>query len=370
MSKTTKPKKTLCWITPDYFLNVDSVIVPLLANEYDINWIIINTKDSKRKAEGIISDKVIPTEVHLAYKQRDPRIIFQFIKLLRPIGRANYDLIYLSFHGLPYFFPIFFSLINLKNTIYGAHNVSTPKGASNEKLMRIYHRYAFRKFQNFQVFSKFQLDVIKKILPGKKHYYSPIPLKDYGTSTLAPPNNVIRFLFFGYIRGYKRLDLLLKSFQEVYNSGTTNIELYVAGNCENWKPYESIITNNSSIITRLEIIPDKDIPDLISSCHYMVLPYQDGAQSGVLTLAYQYNKPVIISDIESFKQFVTEGVTGFSFENGSHESLTKVMKKVIREHNANYTNLKNNVKALVDEEFVIDKIVDRYKRFLNDCMQN
>jgi len=363
-------KRNICWITPDYFSLVDSSIVPLLANDYNIKWIIINTKNSKRKSEELFSDKLIPQEIHLKYKQRDPRIIFQFFKLLMAIRRGNYDLIYLSFHGLPFFFPIFFTLINPKKTIYGAHNVSTPRGASNEKLMRLYHKYAHKRFQNFHVFSKSQLEFIKKLLPGKKHYYAPLAVKDYGNSVLTPPKDIIRFLFFGYIREYKRLDLLLKSFHEIYSSGTTNIELYVAGNCENWKPYESMITNTSGIITRIEIIPDRDIPDLVSSCHYMVLPYQDGAQSAVLTLAYLYNKPVIVSDIESFKQFVIEGATGFSFKNQSQESLTTVMRKVIEEHETNYTDLKINVKTLVDEEFAIERIVDRYKSFLNDCMEN
>ena len=364
-----KLKKRICWITPDYFLLVDSNIVPFLTDEYDIRWIIINTKNSKRKSDEPIPGTLIPEEVHLKYKQRDPRIMFQFTKLLMDIRKENYDLVYLSFHGLPYFFPIFFTLIDSNKVIYGAHNVSTPKGASNEKLMRLYHRYAHSRFKKFQVFSKFQLGVIKKMQPDKKHYYAPIALKDFGTSAVTPPKDVIRFLFFGYIRDYKRLDLLLKSFQDVYHSGVENIELYVAGNCENWKPYEALITKDSPIVTRVEIIPDKDIPDLISACHYMVLPYKDGAQSAVLTLAYQYNKPVIVSDIESFKQFVVEGSTGFSFKNGSEEDLANVIKKVIAEHKDNYQRLKDYIKVYVEEEFAIGKIIERYKNFLNDSIE-
>lgn len=361
-------KKSICWITPDYFLLVDSNIVPLLADDYNIKWIIINTKNSKRKSDGPISETLAPEEIQLKYKQRDPRIIFQFIKLMMAIRKGNYDLVYISFHGLPYFFPIFFTFIDPRKCIYGTHNVNIPRGASNETLMRLYHQYAYKRFLKYQVFSKFQLEVIRKMLPGKKHYYAPLVLNDYGSSAIIPPKEVIRFLFFGYIRDYKRLDLLLKSFQNLCESGIKNIELYIAGDCDNWEAYEALINRSHPIKTRIEIIPDREIPDLISSCHYVVLPYKDGTQSAVLTTAYQYNKPVIVSDIESFEQFVVEGSTGYRFKNGSEESLTNVMKKVITEHDRNYQKLKDYIKIYIENEFAIDKIIGRYKDFLNESM--
>jgi len=248
------------------------------------------------------------------------------------------------------------------------HNVRTPKGASNERWMDVYQNYIYKRINNFHVFSEYQLNIIKQIAPDKNHYYAPLTLEDYGNSNVLPPNNVIRFLFFGYIKEYKGLDLLIRSFRELRNSGINNIELFIAGKCVNWEYYESLIANESGVKTRIEIIPNKDIPDLVSSCHYMVLPYKDGAQSGVLTLAYQYNKPVIVSDIESFKQFVIDGSTGFIFKNESQESLTNIMKKVISEHEENYQGLINNIKSFVKEEFALDKIVLMYKDFLNDCL--
>jgi glycosyltransferase involved in cell wall biosynthesis len=364
-----KAKKKICWITPDYFLIVDASKVPHLINEFDIEWILINTFNTKRKTDGLIFDSFKPKEYNLKYRQRDPRIIWQYIKFLTKIRKLNVDLIYISFHGFPFFFPLFLKFINPKKVIWGVHNVSTPKGASNEKWMDIYQNYIFRRIKNFHVFSKYQLSVIKKKVPNKNYYYVPLTLEDYGSSKVTPPTNLIRFLFFGYIKEYKGLDLLIHSFRELQNSQFSNVELLIAGNCNNWGFYESIIGKGSGIIRRIENIPNKDIPDLVSSCHYMVLPYKDGAQSGVLNLAYQYNKPVIVSDIESFKQFVINGYTGFFFKTESQESLSNIMKKVVSEHDDNYQQLKNNIKTFVEEEFAIDKILIGYKNFLNDCMR-
>lgn len=358
-------RKKICWITPDYFLCADAFVVPELANEYDIDWILINTLNTKRKADGLVLDSFKPTELNLQYRQKDPRIIFQYIKLLQKIRSSKADLIYISFHGLPYFFPFFFLFIDPKKVIYGAHNVSTPKGASNERLMRLYHSYVYKRMKYFQVFSEYQLDVIRKLLPDKVHYYAPLSLEDYGTSTVTPPQDKIRFLFFGYIREYKRLDVLIDAFQKLYASGVTNIELYIAGNCDNWEYYKSMITINTAVKTRIEIIPNSDIPDLVSSCHYMVLPYQDGAQSAVLTLAYQYNKPVITSDIIAFKQFVKDGSTGFVFKNKSAENLAEVMHEVVEHHNSQYEILQENIAVYVQKEFSTEGIMKKYKSFLN-----
>jgi glycosyltransferase involved in cell wall biosynthesis len=234
--------------------------------------------------------------------------------------------------------------------------------------MQIYHSYIFKRLKNFHVFSKYQLSVITKLLPKKKHYYAPLALKDLGSSKVTPPNDVIRFLFFGYIREYKRLDLLINSFQNLYISGINNIELDIVGDCDNWEYYQSMITVSQGIKTRIEVIPNKDIPDIISSCHYLVLPYQDGTQSGVLNFAYQYNKPVIASDIDSFKEFIVDGSTGFFFKSESQESLSSVMKDVILRHNTVYEDLKENISAFVKKEFSGGQIITKYKFFLDKCM--
>ncbi len=363
-----KLKKKLCWITPDYFLCVDALIVPELSNDYEIDWILINTRNTGRKSDGLVFNTFKPKEYNLKYRQRDPRIIIQYLRLLNNIRESDADLIYISFHGLPYFFPLFFLLINPNRVIYGAHNVSTPKGASNECLMRIYNNYVHSRMKKFHVFSKSQLTIIRRLLPDKKSYYAPLALEDYGSSAVIPPDNIIRFLFFGYIRNYKRLDLLINAFQDLYKSGMQNIELYIAGNCENWEYYQSMITISEGIKTRIEIIPNHDIPDLISSCHYMVLPYQDIAQSAVLTLAYQYNKPIIASDIDPFREFIVDGFTGFFFKRQSRESLSSVMREVILKHNANYENMRQNIMAFVKKEYSMSQIISMYKAFLDECI--
>lgn len=361
-------RKKICWITPDYFLIVDAPKVPHLIKDFDIEWILINTYNTNRKTDGLLTEKFRPREYNLKYRQKDPRIIFQYLSLLLMIRKMKPDLIYISFHGFPFFLPLLLMFFNADKVVWGVHNVRTPKGASNSGFMDIYQNYVFKRIKNIHVFSEFQLGVAKELFPEKKHFFIPLTLEDYGNSDVLPPDKFVRFLFFGYIKEYKGLDILIRSFGELKDSGLKNIELFIAGKCDNWEYYNTIINGDTGIKTRIESIPNNEIPDIISSCHYVVLPYRDSAQSGVLNLAYQYNKPVIASDIEALKQSIAKDSTGLFFKNGSQESLTEVMKNVVSGHPAKYLEMKNNVRSFVAKEYSMDKIIDRYKELLNDCL--
>lgn len=347
---------------------IDVKVVPQLAHYYPIDWILIRTQGSERTSDGLLSGAVRPREFTLRFRQRDPRVLSQYMSLLSSIRKKDCDLLYTSFHGLPYFFPLLSAMIDLDKVIYGVHNVHTPKGASNEWSMRMYQRYAFRAIKRFHVFSKYQLRVIEELLPTKQHYYAPFAPDDYGTSNACPPTDRIRFTSFGYIREYKRLDLLISAFKTLYNEGLRNIELVIAGKCDDWRPYEALINNHPRIHTRIGIVPNKAIPDLISSSHYIVLPYQDGAQSAVLPLAYQYHKPVITSDIEAFRDVVVDGTTGRQFRNLSQESLCQVMRDVVLVHDKQYDRLVQNVRRYVATEFSSEDIIARYRLFIDETL--
>ena len=358
----------ICWITPDYFLNVDAKVVPQLANHYSIDWVLLSTSNSKRTSEGLVIGSVRPRHVCLHYRQRDPRIITQYAAILRSIRKQGCDLIYTSFHGLPYFLFVLPAIIDTDRVIYGIHNVHTPKGAVHERWMRLYQRYVLTVMKRFHVFSKYQLRTIAGLLPAKQHYYAPIVPDDYGSSVQSPPRDRIRFLFFGYIRRYKRLDLLIEAFKALRRSGVRNIELLIAGRCDDWEYYKALIGGEAGINCRIGVVPNRDIPDLVSSSHYLVLPYQDGAQSGVLGLAYRYNKPVITSDIDAFKEDVIEESTGFCFRSLSLDSLVSVMRDVVCRHEAIYDSLKKNVREYVNKEFSMEEIVALYRGFLDEAL--
>ena len=129
--------------------------------------------------------------------------------------------------------------------------------------------------------------------------------------------NKITFLFFGLIREYKGLDILLKAINKIDENLWNDFELIIAGETYiNINNYKKIITNNlhKNIIWYNEYIPDESINLYFSASNYVVLPYRSGSQSGITPMAYYYDKPVIVSNVSGLVELVDEN-TGFIFEN-------------------------------------------------------
>ena len=141
------------------------------------------------------------------------------------------------------------------------------------------------KLSNFQIFYK--NDKIDRIKARKKIKIS--------------HSHVI--LFFGLIRAYKGLDILLKSIKNIFLENN-NIMLLIVGECyENKKKYKKLIRETgfqNRIIWIDKFVTDDDVSIYFSASDVVVLPYKNASQSGVVPLAYHYEKPVICSDIKNY----------------------------------------------------------------------
>ena len=91
-----------------------------------------------------------------------------------------------------------------------------------------------------------------------------------------------------------------------------------------------------------------------------MLPYQDVAQSGPHMIAYQYNLPVIASDIDGFTERVIDGENGFLFKVNDREDLTRVIEEVVNMKPQEYKYLKENLKKYSIENFSLEKISKKY----------
>ena len=130
-------------------------------------------------------------------------------------------------------------------------------------------------------------------------------------------------LFFGLVRKYKGLDMLIQSMNHVFEKDR-DIRLLIAGECYGDKDEYLNLINNSkfknNIIWVERFIPDSEIPIFFSASNVVVLPYRTASQSGVIPLAYNYNKPVITSNLESLTEVIDEGKTGHTFDSDSELS--------------------------------------------------
>ena len=172
-------------------------------------------------------------------------------------------------------------------------------------------------------------------------------------------------LFFGFIKHYKGLDVLLRAIPmvtkvlpdvqfiiagEVY--GTPKCSPHIHGGGRGGTSTDAFMlsdTSPSNIIFHSTYIPSEDIPHYFTIADIVVAPYRSATQSGIVQLAYSYLKPVIASDIAGLREMIEINKTGLLFENENHTDLAKkiieyfkISKDIdfrshITNHNEHYT---------------------------------
>lgn len=113
-------------------------------------------------------------------------------------------------------------------------------------------------------------------------------------------------LFYGLIREQKGLDVLIKALK-----GLDNIQLVIAGNMphgENFNKYKRLITENRiDTVELIQYLPNEWTDELFQACDVVCLPYKYFySQSGVFMQAIKYRRPVVVSDVSSFSEYINK----------------------------------------------------------------
>lgn len=136
-------------------------------------------------------------------------------------------------------------------------------------------------------------------------------------------------LFFGFIRKYKGLDLLLKAINDP-TIRANNIKLLVAGEFyEDENFYLSLINENNlqeQVILRDQFIPDSEVKYYLSAADCVVQPYRNATQSGVTPLAYHFEKPMIVTNVGGLPALVPNEKVGIVCEPVP-QSLTNAINR-------------------------------------------
>ncbi|HZI01955.1 MAG TPA: glycosyltransferase [Flavisolibacter sp.] len=124
-------------------------------------------------------------------------------------------------------------------------------------------------------------------------------------------------LFFGFIRHYKGLDLLLEAMNDS-RIRTSGIKLLIAGEFyEDEKPYREIIDKHQlkdNVIMKNLFIPDDEVRNYLCAADVVVQPYRNATQSGVTPLAYHFEKPMIVTNVGGLPGLVPHKKAGLVCE--------------------------------------------------------
>lgn len=136
-------------------------------------------------------------------------------------------------------------------------------------------------------------------------------------------------LFFGFIRKYKGLDLLLEAMNDP-RIVAAGIKLMIAGEYyENPDTYLSIIkkyTLHDRLILRTDFIPDSEVKFYLSAADAVIQPYRNATQSGVTPLAYHFEKPMIVTKVGGLPGLVPHEKVGLVCE----PSVSAIAEAILR----------------------------------------
>lgn len=131
---------------------------------------------------------------------------------------------------------------------------------------------------------------------------------------LGLPVDEAIILFFGFIRGYKGLDLLLKAMKHLNNLSPQPIKLLVAGEFyEDRSVYDAIIAEEQiaeSLYLRTDFIPDSEVKYYLSAADFVIQPYKNATQSGVTPLAYHFEVPMLVTNVGGLAAMVPNNQVG------------------------------------------------------------
>ena len=135
-------------------------------------------------------------------------------------------------------------------------------------------------------------------------------------------------LFFGLIRDYKGLDLLLKAWKEWNPQGR---KLLIAGEFyASREKYLSLIEQlglSDRVVLHDRFIPDEDVRCYFSAADALVLPYRTATQSGVTQIAYNFSLPMIVTRVGGLPEIVPDGRVGIVCEP-EVESIKEALERL------------------------------------------
>lgn len=242
------------------------------------------------------------------------------------IIQGNYDLVVLKYWHP--FMAMCFSQILKKIKKNSTTKVITIVDNIIPHENKIGYNWLTQKFvhtiDGFIVMSQSVAKDIQQFSTTKPIQYNPHPIydtygdalpKDTAKDYLKWDKNQKTALFFGFIRAYKGLDILIKAIPYIK---TPNIKIVVAGEFyEDKTYYDTLIkelADSSTIELHADFISNEEVKYYFSAADVVVQPYKTATQSGISQIAYHFEKPMIVTNVGGLPEIVPHNKAGLVVE--------------------------------------------------------
>ena len=215
---------------------------------------------------------------------------------------------------------------------------------------RLFSRYFVRSTDAFVAMSRSVLDDLGLFDTGKPRRFCPHPLydhygalvsKDEARQALHLDANARYVLFFGFIRGYKGLDLLLDAMADP-RLKAMDVRLIIAGEYYgDPKPYQEQIARlqlTDRTVQCTDFIPDSKVNNYFRACDIVAQPYKSATQSGVTQIAFHFEKPMLVTNVGGLAEIVPDGKVGYVVEPDAHQIADALVRYYEEDREAPFTD--------------------------------
>ncbi len=245
------------------------------------------------------------------------------------------------------------------------HNVVPHETSQVDRLLS---RYALGSSTNFITHSATDADNLRQLLPGARVLQNPHPSYDaFAETELPTPDEARRrldlpaekklLLFFGYVRPYKGLDVLLAAAEQL---DADRYHLVVVGEFyESPDRYAAAIERlrrrgQLTLVDRY--VANEEIPGFFQAADLVIVPYLTATQSGIVQMAYGFERPVVATTAGGLPETVVEGETGHLVPPGDPEAIAAAVRRHFERPAAHYRDGISRQRARYSWERMVETI--------------
>jgi glycosyltransferase involved in cell wall biosynthesis len=250
-------------------------------------------------------------------------------KIRSRLHYGHYDLMHIT-DTYP-IYPLLHPYLTRQPLIFTQHDPTPHAGEKHTLATTLLQRYLRSLSKAIIVHGEVLKKQLQAIHPALKNPPVVIPLGDH--SVVIPPHAITRaptphtLLFFGRIVAYKGLEVLLKSVH-ILQQRHIPYHLTIAGPGD-LTPFQPQLKQLEHITIRNYFIPDRDLPHLFNTHAAIVLPYHEGTQSGVLSLALTSGIPIIATRVGAIPEIIQDHKNGLLIEPGAPHQLADAINELL-----------------------------------------
>lgn len=256
----------------------------------------------------------------------------------RKIRKDNPELVVFQWWH-PYFVPCFWSLCKLlkkRKILFICHNVFPHERFLMDRFLT---KLMLRQGDYFITQSRMDAEDLLSVKPDASYVVTPHPtynafkIKNLSVQEarriLQIQDQTRVLLFFGFVREYKGLKYLLRAMPEIKDK-VSDIQLWVVGDFGSDKDEYMELIRELDIDEQVKVvegyIADAEVEKYFVASDLVVLPYISATQSGIVQIAYGFERPVLVTDVGGLPDVVTDRKTGYVVEPQSPHAIAEAVK--------------------------------------------